>query len=49
MIKRSQTDNKVTQDVVLTMKNIFTNLVPLLDVLDNGGKIVLNVEVLKQK
>lgn len=37
------------KDIALKTKEIFTNLAPFSEVSDDGGKIVLSVEALKQK
>nr|XP_045011686.1 DENN domain-containing protein 10 isoform X2 [Jaculus jaculus] len=44
-----QSDSQVIQDIALKTKEIFTSLAPFSEVSDDGGKIVLNVEALKQK
>ncbi|KAH0503428.1 Protein FAM45A [Microtus ochrogaster] len=44
-----KSDSQVIQDIALKTKEIFTNLAPFSEVSDDGGKIVLSVEALKQK
>ncbi|GAB1302587.1 DENN domain-containing protein 10 [Apodemus speciosus] len=44
-----KSDSQVIQDIALKTKEIFTHLAPFSEVSDDGGKVVLNVEALKQK
>ncbi|XP_063100894.1 DENN domain-containing protein 10 isoform X3 [Cavia porcellus] len=45
----NKSDSQVIQDIALKTKEIFTNLAPFSEVVDDGGKRVLNFEALKQK
>ncbi|XP_021109003.1 protein FAM45A isoform X3 [Heterocephalus glaber] len=44
-----KSDSQVIQDIALKTKEIFTNLAPFSEVLDDGRKRVLNLQALKQK
>ncbi|XP_047407925.1 DENN domain-containing protein 10 isoform X1 [Sciurus carolinensis] len=44
-----KSDSQVIQDIALKTKEIFTNLAPFSEVSGDGGKLVLNLEALKQK
>lgn len=44
-----KSDSQVIQDIALKTKEIFTHLAPFSEVSDDGGKVILNVEALKQQ
>ncbi|XP_027632367.1 protein FAM45A isoform X3 [Tupaia chinensis] len=44
-----KSDSQVIQDIALKTKEIFTNLAPFSEVSDDGEKMILNFEALKQK
>lgn len=44
-----KSDSQVIQDIALKTKEIFTHLAQFSEVSDDGGKVIVNIEALKQK